>query len=620
MKLRFFIPVILIITMNGWSSSRFFIRLNGSDVGTLVETRQMDRKAGTIRVESVSRITLKRGGATVTLSENSVEISRLDGTPISLSVKADQAGLKTEFHADFSKSSAQLHYDASTRRQALPPDVVLGYGSEIRISRLLKSTATTTSFHFFSSDTQNVMTRTVRKLRKEKGDSDKTYRLELKDSSGNTELKQEILVDESGQLLYTKSRMMGLSIEFVSKNASSDGKAETGKSTDILIQTLFHAKEWFPSNFDVQTITILVKAGNQPVTISQGDFQSVARKGDGVLVTITRSKLTNVMKADRKAAALKSGPIVQSDLPEIQKIVTDLRRGGTTDAGFVRKVVHKVYRMIDRKGYGVGFANTATILKTGEGDCTEHTVLAMALLRAGGIPCRAAAGVVAVNGTIGYHMWPQVSMDGKWISIDPTLNEETADPSHLIMAHTLLNDTGFQRDLLPIVQQIGTLSVEPVSVTFRDKAVFSQFGTRRAGNFLEVDGIGFGINPGEDFQWIPVNRQDSMDRYRLGTMVLKGGLRIPISLADGKNRKYLTCQAENLISSLAPLSRETILGYPVVLGRDDGSLAMVLAYRGTLFRFTFSSPSATMGTELKERAYNICLKLLANVKRNDSDR
>lgn len=621
MNLRLFVPVLLILTMNGWSSSRFFIRLNGSSVGTMVETRQINRKAGTIAIESVSRITLKRGGATVSLSETVTEISRLNGTPVSLSVKADQAGLKTEFRADFSGNSVQLHQDGKVREQQISPDTVLEYGNEKRIAKLLKSTASAISFPVFSSATRGVVTRTVRKDKQEKGDSEETYRLELKDVSGNTELKQEMLVDKNGRPLYMKSRMMGLTIEFVSDKAAETIRTETGKkNTDILIQTLFHTKQWFPSGFDVQALTVLVTAGKQRVTIPNGDFQSVARRGSGVTVTVTRPKLTDAMTPDRKTDALESGPIIQPDLPEIQKIVIDLRKERKSDADFIRKVVHKVYRMIDRKGYGVGFADTAAILKIREGDCTEHTVLAMALLRAGGIPCRAAAGVVAVNGTIGYHMWPQVAMDGKWISIDPTLNEETADPSHLYMAHTLLNDTGFQRDLLPIVQQIGALSIEPLSATLLNKTVFSQFGTWQKGRELVVGGTDYRIFPGEDFQWKPATRQNSMDRYHLGTMALKDGLRVSISLADGKNRQDLGRQAQNLVADLTPLSMETILGHPVILGSDDESLAMVLAHRGTLFRFTFSVPSATMEPELKEKAYNICLKLLTNVKRTDSDR
>jgi|GEM_PF-2714276 len=620
MNLRIVIPVLLIFTINGWSSSRFFIRLNGSNVGTLVETRHVDRQADRITIESVSRITLQRGGSTITLSETSVEISRLDGRPVSLSVTADQAGLKTFFQADFSGKSVQLHQDGTVRQEPISPDTVLSYGSEKKIAGFLKSKDISFSFPFFSSDTMGVVTRRIRKLKKEKKHSGTSWRLEVDDVSGKTNLKQEMLVGEAGRPLVVRSQMMGLTIEFVSDKRENSSEAGNGKKPDILIQTLFRAKQWFPSGMDVQATEFFVAAGEEPLSIMKSHFQSVLPRDNGSVVTRIRPELTDNMQPDTCATALRSGPIVQTELPEIQKIARDLKKNAHSPADFVRKVVHKVYRMIDKKGYGVGFADTASILKNREGDCTEHTVLALALLRAGGIPCRAAAGVVAVNGTIGYHMWVQVGMGGKWVPIDPTLDEETADPSHLLLAHTLLNNTSFQRDLLPIVQQIGALSVTPLSVTFRDKAVFTTFGVCRIGRFLNVNGIGLRLNPGDDFKWTPAEKQDEAGQYSLGTMSLRNGMQISISLADVKSQREITRQAESLISNFAPRSMETILDIPVVVGQTDRKLAMVVAHRGTLFRFTFSAPSATMETELKEKAYNICLKLLANVKRTDSDR
>ena len=41
---------------------------------------------------------------------------------------------------------------------------------------------------------------------------------------------------------------------------------------------------------------------------------------------------------------------------------------------------------------------------------------------------------------------------------------------------------------------------------------------------------------------------------------------------------------------------------------------------GTVLQFTFADPSATIGEQLKERAYDICLKILSHGKRTDPDR
>ncbi len=624
MKHPYLLPVLFLLTINGWTSSRFFIRLNGNPVGTLIETRKVDRRAGIIQIRSVSRIRLQRGGASIQLSETTTEISRLTGTPLQFIEKADQAGLKVAYRVKFSGNYLLFHRDGEVKKQRIPRHTVLNFGSEKQIARFLKQKGKTVTFPVFSGDAMGVVNRTVRKLgwNRETG----TWRLEVKDVSGKIELKQEMEVNEAGAPLYIKSRMMGVTIEFISDQAGTVqaeklSRLKTGGTPDLLIQTLFHASQWFPSGVDVEAITLSVRSKMPGLTIPEGDFQSVSPLPHGLRVEIRRPVLHAGMMPDNVPLGLQSGPIVQSNLPEIRRIVCSLKGKKSDPVNFVRKVVRKVYRMIEKKDYGMGFANTASILKHREGDCTEHTVLAMAILRAGGIPCRAAVGVVSINGVIGYHMWPQISMDGKWISIDPTLDEVTADPSHLFMASSFLNDTAFQRDFLPIVRQLGGLSVTPLHVVFRNQAIFSRFGVWREGKSLAIGGTGCRFAPGGDFRWEPeTKRDDSMEMYCLGTMILADGIRVSVSLADIKSRDSLTSQAKQMISDFSPFSFETILGHPVVLGRNSEGFAMAVECRGTLFRFTFSAPSATMKRELKEKAYDICLKLLANVKRTDSDR
>jgi len=588
----------------------------------LTETRQIDRHAGTVTIRSVSHIVLIRGGATVKLSETVVEVSRLDGSPVSLSVRGNLGGLNINFRAEFSGGSVLLFQDGRRRKVNVPADTVLSYGSEKKVAAFLKSGKASVTFPVFSPDTMEISSRTVRRLAEGKAGNEKKgsgFQVRVTDVSKGVTLVQEMRVNRNGFPLYVKSRMMGLTIEYVPENGGKTEPAADTKKTDILIQTLFRAKKWFPSGFDVKALTLKVTAESTLLSIPNEDFQQVKKQGNSLVVTVTRADLTGKMKRDVVPDALKNGPIVQPDLPEIRRICKRLRKRSGDDAAFIADVVHTVYRMIEKKGYGVGFADTADILKSREGDCTEHTVLAMAILRAGGIPCRAAAGVVAVNGTIGYHMWPQVAMGGKWISIDPTFDEKSADPSHIVMAVSFLNNTAFQRDLLPIVQQLGALSVEPVSVVFLNGKTVSRFGVHRVGRVLAVGGCGCRLNPGEVFQWEPETAREGADCFPLGVMKLKDGMKVSVALADGKSRRELTLQAESLLSDFRPLSMETILDHPVVLGENGKRIAMVIACGSTLFRFTFSAPSATMEGVLKEKAYNICLKLLANVKRTDSD-
>lgn len=76
----------------------------------------------------------------------------------------------------------------------------------------------------------------------------------------------------------------------------------------------------------------------------------------------------------------------------------------------------------------VGYASASEVIQTLKGDCTEHSVLLVALCRAVGIPARAASGILYVDSWLGEkrvfggHQWTQVYLDGKWYDVDATLS------------------------------------------------------------------------------------------------------------------------------------------------------------------------------------------------------
>jgi transglutaminase-like putative cysteine protease len=79
------------------------------------------------------------------------------------------------------------------------------------------------------------------------------------------------------------------------------------------------------------------------------------------------------------------------------------------------------------------------VLRTGVGDCNEHTALYVAMARALGLPSRIAVGLVYLRGGFYYHAWPEVYLDegrgrGLWLPVDPTLNQFPADATHIRLA------------------------------------------------------------------------------------------------------------------------------------------------------------------------------------------
>ncbi|MCF6227622.1 MAG: transglutaminase-like domain-containing protein, partial [Planctomycetes bacterium] len=72
------------------------------------------------------------------------------------------------------------------------------------------------------------------------------------------------------------------------------------------------------------------------------------------------------------------------------------------------------------------------------GDCTEHSVLFVALARAAGLPARNVGGIVYVydsfskRGIFGYHAWAEVWL-GKWVPVDATVGEVGTSARYIMM-------------------------------------------------------------------------------------------------------------------------------------------------------------------------------------------
>ncbi|HOP28359.1 MAG TPA: transglutaminase-like domain-containing protein [Spirochaetota bacterium] len=85
-----------------------------------------------------------------------------------------------------------------------------------------------------------------------------------------------------------------------------------------------------------------------------------------------------------------------------------------------------VYNHISDKKEGIPIIPALSILKNRAGDCTEHSVLTVSLLRASGIPARAVVGIILseyFNGkrdVFVYHMWVEAYVNKKWILVDST--------------------------------------------------------------------------------------------------------------------------------------------------------------------------------------------------------
>lgn len=132
---------------------------------------------------------------------------------------------------------------------------------------------------------------------------------------------------------------------------------------------------------------------------------------------------------------LQPTQMAQSDDPSI---VAEAKRivGGETNAMLAaQKIVNAVFETIDKQAGVRGSATALEVLQNGAGDCTEHAVLVVALMRAAGIPARTIDGIVLAadgggKGVAGYHAWAEIWL-GQWVGVDATVDETGTSARYL---------------------------------------------------------------------------------------------------------------------------------------------------------------------------------------------
>lgn len=192
-------------------------------------------------------------------------------------------------------------------------------------------------------------------------------------------------------------------------------------------------------------------------TLPSDARQRVTAREDGrVRVVLRRGPGDEVTEEDARAALVADSAFDWGE-PTVRAAAAEATAGFGTDRERVAALVSWVGRRLrDRLGSHVPTASA--ILRVGEGDCTEHAWLFVALARASGIPARPVYGLAYagdVDRRFAFHAWAEVRLDGRWVAVDPTWDEAEADATHL----TLSRD-GFER----LANVVGGLALEVLDV------------------------------------------------------------------------------------------------------------------------------------------------------------
>jgi len=199
--------------------------------------------------------------------------------------------------------------------------------------------------------------------------------------------------------------------------------------------------------------------------------QRFAPAGDGaVLLTVTArnpaamdpAKDTPLARAGDGAGPDDLAPTPQADFddPAVARLARETVGDARTTYAAALRLSDEVYKRLV-KSYGTSHDRASDVLRAGNGDCTEHTILLVAMARAVGIPARPVHGVVYARYADGvdalyWHAWVEVRSAGEWIAVDPTFGQPVADATHVLLGR------GLQQDAVGL---LGTLAVKSVDVS-----------------------------------------------------------------------------------------------------------------------------------------------------------
>ncbi len=155
---------------------------------------------------------------------------------------------------------------------------------------------------------------------------------------------------------------------------------------------------------------------------------------------------------------LEASTYAQSDAPEIIEKAAEIIGDETCPLAMAKKLCNWVSGNM-RNVFSARLSNALEVLDSMEGDCTEHTVLYVALARAAGLPAKKVAGLIYVeSGQPGFyfHQWASVWL-GEWVDVDPAFNQLPVDVTHIKFAE---GDMFRQARILPL---IGRLDIDVIN-------------------------------------------------------------------------------------------------------------------------------------------------------------
>jgi len=380
-------------------------------------------------------------GTDVTLEITRVEYTGSDLMPRHFLSTSNESGLKQvegRIVDGIAYIKTTLNGETTESEVPVPPDTISEHVGVESLFRQGLKIGEKRNFHIFSFD---LLKPVKTELEVEKQDT-LTYqsaekqvyvlRQTLDMMNGIT---AKVWLDTDGVNYRTEVPMMGLSM--VTTKTDKETALGDTEEVDVVLKTriLPSGKRPTPKakNFKAE---VKLPAGNIADAIMSNSQQQLivtSEKAGRLSIqvpTVAAEDCPPLPIQDVEGEFLGASAYIQTDAPAIRAKTEEILAGEVNSWRAAEKLCEWVHTAITEKKMSGGFGSSLTALESLSGDCTEHTVLFIALARAAGIPARICSGITFAKDAFYYHFWPEVYV-GKWVQMDPTLGQTIADANHI---------------------------------------------------------------------------------------------------------------------------------------------------------------------------------------------
>jgi len=192
-----------------------------------------------------------------------------------------------------------------------------------------------------------------------------------------------------------------------------------GKNVDSLNYTV-EIKNFTSLIFAQKETSWILRSDNDRFALPATPFQKT--EGSGKSVKVISGDFSSTSNDVPPESLTEDTMLLSINSEPVKRLAGQIATGGD----IARNTEKFVYSYITNKINGIPFAPALNVIETRTGDCTEHAVLAVALLRSMGIPARALVGMIAApyfnkkENVFVFHMWAEAYYNGRWNLIDAT--------------------------------------------------------------------------------------------------------------------------------------------------------------------------------------------------------